>query len=159
MSETIADELSYLNRRAEEGGYVGESARQALLKYSEDEERDDHGRFAGGGGTANSSREDVSSRLEGTARLFATRQSGNGAQRIAMSGKADGLRQAADMIRGGAQQSHLEEERQASLSEMTRIGSKRSGDLTDEWAYHNGRQSGFQDAQTAMSEAGLSEYA
>jgi hypothetical protein len=61
--ELDKETIAYLGRLVKRGGHDGETARKVLeaagyeidgteiLKYSDDQERDDHGRFAGGSGT------------------------------------------------------------------------------------------------------------
>jgi len=56
MKNVDKNYVEYLRMLVKSGGSRGASAQTELLKYSDDEERDDHGRFAGGSGGSSEAR-------------------------------------------------------------------------------------------------------
>ena len=116
MGKIVAKKITteyraYLEAQILRGGERGASASEELLKYSDDQERDDHGRFAGGG-SGGTSPEHEAARSETVSALndYIRGASGgkNDANQPNTAGAVQGFKDAQDHIAGGGSREDLQ---------------------------------------------------
>jgi hypothetical protein len=122
--------IGYLKDIANRGGERGASAQAELLKFSADEERDDHGRWtSGGGGSSGPNHEDVAGHLTSIAEKAKT---ANASSRL----KTDVLGRPADKYGSGSQTYRVKKANERIASVATRLASTISGDRSTSVSEH-----------------------
>ena len=170
--ELDKETVSYLQRLEKRGGYEGEQARNVLvaagivpelIKGSDDEERDDKGRWTSGGsgGSETSTREAIARTLTQSQRAHQSQVSGNSITDMIHAGHSDALKQAIDMVTNGASRNDLQHQQDAHTAAIGDAifgggGPNGTGVDSKEIAYHNGAAEGFKEADAALGAAGLS---